>query len=143
MERNRILFGLLIAACAASANADYTSTEVQWSRYSIASLAPKEEEANPLAVIVSVTFPRGNVHTVGDAIRHLLVRTGYSLEDGQLDPLGARLLSLPLPESHRALGPYRVDSMLGVLLGKSWELQVDDVRRSVSFVSAKRIEGGR
>lgn len=103
-------------------------------RYTTAAAAPDATRGQPLAVVATVHFPRATVTTVGDALNHLLVRTGYTLIPAeQLDPLAARLLKLDLPESQRALGPYRVDAMLHVLLGEGWTLQVDNLQRRIGF----------
>jgi conjugative transfer region protein (TIGR03748 family) len=110
---------------------------VQLGRYTTADPTPAASVANPLSVIATVSFPRGYVQTVGDAVRHLLARTGYQLvEEAQLDDSARALLRLPLPESHRQLGPYRVDAMLQALLGDAWRVQVDALTRSVRFAAA-------
>ncbi|NOK93649.1 hypothetical protein HLV33_01075, partial [Escherichia coli] len=72
-----------------------------------------------------------------DALQHLLARTGYTLVPAeQLDPVAAQLLNLSLPESQRALGPYRVDAMVRVLLGDGWTLQIDPLLRRIAFAPA-------
>ncbi|MBW8833403.1 MAG: hypothetical protein JF606_29325, partial [Burkholderiales bacterium] len=108
---------------------------VQLGRYTTSEPLPEATASNPLAVVATVSFPRAKVNNVGDALRHLLVRTGYQLvNEEQLDERARSLLALPLPESHRQLGPYRVESMLQVLLGEPWRLQVDSMSRTVCFV---------
>lgn len=103
-------------------------------RYTTAPAAPDANRGQPLAVVATVHFPRATVSTVGEALQHLLVRTGYTLVPAeQLDPLAAQLLKLNLPESQRALGPYRVDAMVRVLLGDGWTLQVDPLLRRIAF----------
>lgn len=106
----------------------------QLARYSVAVAAPAADAGNPLNVVATVSFPRAQVQTVGEAITHLLARTGYSLVPtaGLSDP-ARQLLAMPLPESHRRLGPYRVADMLRTLLGDSWALSVDHVGRTVAF----------
>lgn len=117
------------------AQAQTSADGQQLSRYTSFEATPAASVSNPLAVIATVSFPRGHVQTVGDAMRHLLVRTGYRLvADDQLDETSRVLLQLPLPESHRQLGPYRVDAMLQALLGDAWRLQTDPLLRSVRFV---------
>jgi conjugative transfer region protein (TIGR03748 family) len=104
-------------------------------RYTSVEARPALSVMNPLRVVVSVHFPKGHVQTVGDALRHLLVRTGYSLvAQEQLGAAEQHVLGLPLPESHRQLGPYRVEAMAQALLGEAWTLQVDAVRRTLGFV---------
>lgn len=118
------------------------SETVQLARYSTSSLLPPQSASNPLAVVASVSFPRALVQNVGDAARHLLARTGYQLVDAtQLELAAQGLLRLPLPESHRHLGPYRVDAMLQTLLGEPWQVQIDPITRSVRFSALSAASG--
>lgn len=111
--------------------------EVQVGRYTTLASVPSEADSEPLAVVAKVHFPRPGVNTVGDAVRHLLLRTGYRLAgDDRLDEGARLLLSLPLPDNQRVLGPYRVDAMLGALVGKSFRLVADPASRVVTYVAA-------
>lgn len=111
--------------------------DVQVGRYTTLARVPSEADAEPLAVVAKVHFPRPGVNTVGDAVRHLLLRTGYRLADGDRLDEGVRLLlSLSLPDNHRVLGPYRVDAMLGALVGRSFRLVADPTSRVVTYVTA-------
>jgi conjugative transfer region protein (TIGR03748 family) len=108
--------------------------ELRLARYTTQSGSLDPQTGQPLAVVATVSFPRGQIRSVGDAVTHLLARTGYALVPAaQLDDSARRFLELPLPESHRRLGPYRVDEMLQVLLGDAWSLEVDPLQRSVRF----------
>ena len=110
------------------------ANELRLARYTTQSGSLDPQTGQPLAVVTTVSYPRGQIRSVGDAVHHLLVRTGYALVPAaQLDDSARRFLELPLPESHRRLGPYRVDEMLQVLLGDAWSLQVDPLQRSVRF----------
>jgi len=110
---------------------------VKLARYSTAAAEPLPDADDPLSVIAHIQFPRTQVTTVGQAVRYLLLRTGYSLVDtSQLDPSAAHLLTLPLPESDRELGTYRVRAMLAVLVGKPFTVHANPVNRTVSFVPA-------
>ena len=111
--------------------------EVQVGRYTTLAPVPSEADSEPLAVVAKVHFPRPGVNTVGDAVRHLLLRTGYRLAgDDRLDEGARHLLSLSLPDNQRVLGPYRVDTMLGALVGKSFRLVADPASRVVTYVAA-------
>ena len=111
--------------------------EVQVARYTTLASVPSEADSEPLAVVAKVHFPRPGVNTVGDAVRHLLLRTGYRLAgDDRLDEGARLLLSLSLPDNQRVLGPYRVDAMLGALVGKSFRLVADPASRVVTYVAA-------
>jgi len=129
---------LLLAAWTAPALAQAPATnELRLARYTTTDAQPEPQRAQPLAVVATVHFPRATVATVGEALRHLLVRTGYALrEDEQLEASARHLLTLPLPESHRVLGPYRVEAMVQVLLGESWNLQIDHLQRQLGFSAA-------
>jgi conjugative transfer region protein (TIGR03748 family) len=104
-------------------------------RYTMAKLEPDPAQQNPLASTISIHLPRESVRTVGDAVRYLLVRTGYRLADG-LSAEVADVLALTLPDVHRQLGPYTVTEALNVLLGASYTLDVDASRRVVAYRAA-------
>ncbi|MBC7501835.1 MAG: hypothetical protein H7315_15275 [Herminiimonas sp.] len=133
----RTLMLLGAAMSAAHAEQSLAPDEVTLARYSTAAALPAKGDDDPLRVIAHIQFPRSDVTTVGQAIRYLLVRTGYALVDNaQFDPAVVHVLSRPLPESNRELGAYRVDAMLGVLMGKAFVLRVNHLQRSVSFAPA-------
>jgi type IV pili sensor histidine kinase/response regulator len=108
--------------------------QMQVGRYTTMAADLPEVAARPLDVYAQLNFPRQVVQTVGDAIRYTLMRTGWRLVDqGALQPQAARLLDLPLPESQRTVGPYRVRTVLQVLTGQSWTWHEDQVQRQVWF----------
>jgi conjugative transfer region protein (TIGR03748 family) len=110
---------------------------LQVARYTTLAPMPSEADADPLAVVVKVHFPRQAVQTVGDAVRHLLLRTGFQLADAdRLDERARAVLAMRLPDSQRVLGPYRVETMLGVLLGRPFRVVADAATRTVSYVAA-------
>lgn len=87
--------------------------------------------------MVQVSLPRASVTTVGEAVNYLLLRTGYRLADSPeaVSP-PIPILSMPLPEVHRQLGPYSVRTALSVLVGAPFALSVDPAHRLVSFRTA-------
>ena len=90
-------------------------------------------------MVAKVHFPRSTVITVGDAVRHLLLRTGYRLAgEDRLDARARDLLDLRLPDNQRVLGPYRVDTMLGALVGRSFRLVADPASRVITYVVAEK-----
>ena len=112
--------------------------QMQIGRYTTTQAAPAAQASDPLSVFVRLSYPRQIVRTVGDAIDHTLMRTGWRLVDrAALSPEATRFLQLPLPESQRTLGPYSVRTLLGVLLGNTWRWQEDPVQRQVWFTSAQ------
>src|SRR3546814_8427606 len=68
--------------------------------------------------------------SVGDAMRHVLLRSGYRLCDAAE---AATLYALPLPAAHLRLGPLLLRDALLTLAGPAWELSVDAVTRQVCF----------
>ncbi|GKS92653.1 hypothetical protein [Acidovorax sp. SUPP2539] len=107
---------------------------VRTGRYSTQQAVPVASASDPLAVFATITFPRQQVRTVGDAVRHTLLRTGWQMVDvAALSPEAARFLMLPLPESQRVLGPYRVQDILDLLLGTTWQWHHDPVQRRLWF----------
>ena len=109
--------------------------QMQVGRYTAIPSTPSDKVIDPLLVIAKLTFPRQTVVTIGDAINYALMRTGYRVADdiGQSAKL---FLALPVPENQRSIGPYQVQNILAVLIGKSWTVTVDHRSRVVGFVSA-------
>lgn len=102
-------------------------------RYTTAKAAPVMQASEPMAVMARISFPRQTVRSVGDAVHHTLLRTGWTLDENTLTSDARAVLTLPLPDSHRVLGPYEVRTILQVLLGRSWAWCEDPVRRTVTF----------
>ena len=101
-------------------------------RYSQLAPVPRPGQANPLQTIISLTFP-SQIRTVGAALNHLLARSGWALASTQAsDPTIPHLMSLPLPESQRSLGPIALFDALAVLCGEAYVVVVDPVNRLVS-----------
>ena len=150
MIRGSIIFafGVAILGFAAQANADdaYSGvppsarlvehgTQMQVGRYTVVPSTPSDKVIEPLLVIAKLTFPRQTVVTIGGAINYVLMRTGYRLAD-EVGESAKAFLALPIPENQRSIGPYQVQDILTVLLGKSWNLTLDHRNRIVGFVSA-------
>ncbi|MNC28123.1 hypothetical protein D3C75_763200 [compost metagenome] len=68
---------------------------------------------------------------VGEALRHVLQRTGYSLcpNSAAVD----RLFSRPLPAVHHQLGPISLLDALTIIGGPAWQLDIDSVDRTVCY----------
>lgn len=145
---NIFAFGVAILGLVAQANADdaYSGippstrlvehgTQMQVGRYTVVPSTPSDKVIEPLLVIAKLTFPRQTVVTIGDALNYVLMRTGYRLAD-DFGVSAKTFLALPIPENQRAVGPYQVQDILAVLIGKSWTLTVDHRNRIVGFVSA-------
>ncbi|EPB9494608.1 TPA: hypothetical protein L4Q76_001671 [Pseudomonas aeruginosa] len=105
---------------------------VRYSRYTLVELAPASAQQDLLQV-VDVAIPNTQNATVGDALRHVLLRSGYQLcARGDVASLNA----LPLPAAHYRLGPLLLRDALLTLAGPAWDLKVDDGARQVCFIRA-------
>ncbi|HBO3409678.1 PilL N-terminal domain-containing protein [Pseudomonas sp. NPDC077186] len=103
---------------------------VRYGRYTLVELTPTAAQQDLLLQVVDVSIP-GTLHaSVGDALRHVLQRSGYQLcSGGDTDALG----SLPLPAAHYHLGPLQLREALLTLAGPARTLHVDHSMRSVCF----------
>lgn len=103
---------------------------VRYGRYTLVELAPTTAQQDLLLQVVEVSMPDTLSASVGDALRHVLRRSGYQLCSGrETDTLN----TLPLPAAHYQLGPVQLREALQLLVGPSWALQVDQVTRRVCF----------
>ncbi|WP_444978599.1 PFGI-1 class ICE element type IV pilus protein PilL2, partial [Achromobacter xylosoxidans] len=78
-----------------------------------------------------VSMPEDARATVGDGLRHVLKRSGYSL--CQTAHAVIELYALPLPAAHLHLGPMTLRDALLTLAGPAWELHADDRARQICF----------
>ena len=144
IQRHTVLLPALVLCAASWAQTSSSLTasgELVLGRYSTQSAEPAIEASEPLDVVAQLSFPRANVRTIGDAIRHTLLRTGYELADtSQMVPEAGSFLNLPLPESQREVGPYRVKAILDVLTGSTWQWQRDPLRRRLKLTIAPAYE---
>ncbi|HGM4497883.1 TPA: PilL N-terminal domain-containing protein [Pseudomonas aeruginosa] len=106
----------------------------RYGRYTLVELARTAAQHDLLLQVVDVEVPGTLGATVGDALRHLVLRSGYRLCDEQ----SADLLALPLPAAHYRLGPVLLRDALLTLAGPAWDLQVDDGERKVCFIRRLR-----
>jgi len=127
MPRLLALALLLVVTGASATPPDH----VRLARYTDAEPVPAAAVVDPLTVVATVHFPREQVRTVGDAVDYLLLRTGYRVASA--DPAATPLLALPLPESHRVLGPYPVRAILQVLLGDAYDVKASPVDRTLAI----------
>ncbi|WP_426730726.1 integrating conjugative element protein pill, pfgi-1 [Pseudomonas aeruginosa] len=118
---------------ASEAVAEYVPV-TRYGRYTLVELAPTAAQHDLLLQVVDVDIPGTLGATVGDALRHLVLRSGYRLCDEQ----SADLLALPLPSAHYRLGPLLLRDALLTLAGPAWDLQVDDGERKVCFIRSLR-----
>lgn len=103
---------------------------VRYGRYTLVELAPASAQKDLLLQVVDVALPDTRQATVGDALRHVLLRSGYQLcAAGDIAALNA----LPLPAAHYRLGPVLLRDALLTLAGPAWDLHVDDGARRICF----------
>lgn len=112
----------------------------RYGRYTLVEMVPEPAQRDLLRQVIEISIPRTLDASVGDALRHVLLRTGYRLCDA---PDAASLFTLPLPAAHLRLGPLPLRDALLALAGPAWELSVDDASRAVCFtrVTAARSAG--
>lgn len=107
---------------------------VRYGRYTLVELAPTEAQRDLLLQVVDVVIPDTLHASVGDALRHVLQRSGYRFCDRHD---ADALLTLPLPVAHYRLGPVVLRDALLTLAGPAWDLQVDHGTRRVCFTHAQ------
>ena len=104
-------------------------------RYVRVTTAPTASQLNPLETVVTITFPKGQVDTIGAAARYLLSRSGYQLAEAQAgaNSRHEQLLNFPLPDVQREFQLVTVMAALDALGGPSYEPHVDHVERTVTY----------
>lgn len=102
----------------------------RYGRYTLVELVPEPAQRDLMQQVVEITIPPALDTTVGDAMRHVLQRSGYRLCEGSE---AATLYSLPLPAAHLRLGPLVLRDALLTLAGPAWDMAVDDTSRQVCF----------
>jgi conjugative transfer region protein (TIGR03748 family) len=102
----------------------------RYGRYTLVEMVPEPAQRDLLRQVIEISIPPTLDASVGDALRHVLLRTGYRLCDA---PEATALYALPLPAAHLRLGPLPLRDALLALAGPAWELSVDDAARAVCF----------
>ncbi|HBO3354304.1 TPA: PilL N-terminal domain-containing protein [Pseudomonas aeruginosa] len=103
---------------------------VRYGRYTLVELTPTAAQHDLLLQVVDVSIPDTLHASVGDALRHVLRRSGYQLCAGrETDELHA----LPLPAAHYHLGPLQLRDALLALAGPARTLHVEHAARRVCF----------
>ncbi|CAO3311410.1 MULTISPECIES: PFGI-1 class ICE element type IV pilus protein PilL2 [Pseudomonas] len=104
---------------------------VRQDRYTLVSTRPTPEQRQPLFQLIHVQISPVLHATVGDALRHMLQRSGYSLCADRAEV--TTLFSRPLPAVQHQLGPMALLDALTILGGPAWRLVIDPVERSVCY----------
>ncbi|WP_438839673.1 PilL N-terminal domain-containing protein [Aromatoleum toluclasticum] len=103
---------------------------VRQGRYTLVELVPEPAQRDLMQQVVEVAIPPTFEASVGDAMRHVLRRTGYRLCDAAD---ATAMYALPLPAAHLRLGPLVLRDALLTLAGPAWDLSVDDASRLACF----------
>lgn len=106
---------------------------VRQARYTLVEQGPELAQRNLMRQVVDISIPAGADRTVGEALRYVLIRSGFSLCETQE---ATQLYALPLPAAHLQLGPLPLRDALQTLAGPAWTLQVDSLARRVCFAPA-------
>lgn len=142
----RTLFWLLLpltlltmaTAAPAAGRYDGDTDEQRVGRYTVLGLGPTSQQQHPLQSLTNGKAFRRGV-TVGDAMRQVLVPTGYSLASARAAGAAMeKLIAQPLPAIHRSLSVMPVTSALETLAGEGYQLVVDPINRLVAFEPAPR-----
>jgi len=129
----RVLMAMSMWLPALALAEEVTEQAIRVGRYSAILPVPTAAQNNPLQTVIEVQFP-DPIHTVGDALRHVLQGSGYRLAQVYAsDPAMTDLLSQPLPEAHRGLGPLTLEAALTTLTGPTFRLVIDPLHRLLSF----------
>ena len=108
-----------------------TENPVSIARYAYLMPGSSHAQRHPLQVtLTQVRFPQ-EIATVGEAMDHLLTRSGYRLDEQRSHWANAILMPQPLPEVHRDLGPIYLSEALAVLAGSAWRLKVNPLYRTL------------
>ena len=104
---------------------------VSIARYAYLMPGSSHAQRHPLQVtLTQVRFPQ-EIATVGEAMSHLLARSGYRLDEQRSHWAKAILMPQPLPEIHRDLGPIHLSEALAVLAGSAWRLKINPLYRTL------------
>lgn len=130
------LFATLFSTIAYSEN--NIKNTVKTNRYTHTDTAPAISQENLLSVVVTIQFPT-RVKTIGEALKFILPQSGYRLDE--TDKVGDSqyyLYELLLPETHRTFDTVTLRSILEVLGNESYTLNVNPVKRTISYQLIER-----
>ena len=130
--------GPLLAFCLALPGVGLAAADpVAIARYAYLMPGSSHAQRHPLQVtLTQVRFPQ-EIATVGEAMNHLLTRSGYRLDEQRSHWANTILMPQPLPEIHRDLGPIHLSEALTVLAGSAWRLKVNPLYRTLIVYPAE------
>ena len=103
---------------------------VRYGRYTLVELTPTAAQQDLLLQVVDVSIPNTLHASVGDALQHVLRRSGYQLCSGRETEA---LHTLPLPAAHYQIGPVQLRDALLVLAGPARTLHIEHAARRICF----------
>ena len=110
-------------------------------RYAYIMPGSSHAQRHPLEVTLTrFRFPQ-EIATVGEALDHVLSRSGYRLDEPRSHWARTILLPQPLPEIHRDLGPIHLSEALKVLAGSAWQLKVNPLYRTLVVQPTEEMAG--
>lgn len=113
---------------------------MQIGRYTVANATATVDQEDLLNVVIKTEIPQ-NEKTVKDAMRFLLMRSGYSLAPKSMQgKYVEQLLAKQLPYAHRNIGPITLKDALMMLMGKAFWMKVDPVHRLIAFDTVKEFQ---
>lgn len=112
----------------------------QINRYATVENKPLAAQINPLLTVQQIHFPQ-RVVTVGDALLYWIQYSGFKLaNESQFPPALKTLMTQPLPQVDRNLGPLTIQDGLIVLVGQNvFTLVQNPLTRTVSFKLKKGV----
>ncbi len=113
---------------------------IRYGRYTLVELTPEEPQRDLMEQVVDITLPESLAATVGDALHYVLLRSGYQLCEDRAEIRA--VLSWPLPAAHIHLGPLTLRDALQLLVGPSWQLDVNEAARQVCLVRSAALAAG-
>lgn len=119
-----------VATPTSGSTAEAAPPLTHYSRYTLVEMSPDAAQTDLLQQVVDVRIPATATTSVGDTLRYVLLHSGYQLCE---DPAIRDFDSFPLPAAHMHLGPLPLSTVLQLLVGRSWALEIDEGRRRVCF----------
>ena len=97
----QILICLGLVVLCSTVTPSYAIESHRSDRYTLHSLIASPSQNDLLSAVIQTEFPP-HIGTVGSAVDYILLRSGYR---HITTPSAVTAMSLPLPQSHRSIGP--------------------------------------
>ncbi|WP_397453217.1 PilL N-terminal domain-containing protein [Pseudomonas sp. NA-150] len=101
-------------------------------RYTLVSITPTPDQTDLLNQIIDIRIPDVLSPSIHEAMTYVLRRSGYQLCPG--NEIVNQLYANTLPASQYQLGPITLRSALQVLAGPAWDMNVDELSRTLCFI---------